>query len=131
MIDENQEETDNDEMYEHHRFVADKGQEVLRIDKFLLDRVPNTSRNKIQIAARNGNILVNGVAVKQNYKIKPLDDVSIVMPYPVREIELIAEDIPLNIHYEDDTIIVVNKPADMVVHPGYGKYSGTMVNILN
>lgn len=137
MIDENQIDNDNiedesedGEMFEHHHFVADKGQEVLRIDKFLLDRVPNTSRNKIQIAARNGNILVNGVAVKQNYKIKPLDEVSIVMPYPVREIELIAQDIPLNIHYEDDTIIVVNKPADMVVHPGYGNYSGTMVNAL-
>lgn len=135
MIDENQidnieDESEDGEMFEHHHFVADKGQEVLRIDKFLLDRVPNTSHNKIQIAARNGNILVNGVAVKQNYKIKPLDDVSIVMPYPVREIELIAQDIPLNIHYEDDTIIVVNKPADMVVHPGYGNYSGTMVNAL-
>ena len=130
MIDENQEETDNDEMYEHHRFVADKGQEVLRIDKFLLDRVPNTSRNKIQVAAKNGNILVNGQVVKQNYKVKPLDEISIVMPYPVREIELIPEDIPLDIHYEDDTVIVVNKPANMVVHPGYGNYSGTLVNAL-
>lgn len=130
MIDENQEETDNDEMYEHHRFVADKGQEVLRIDKFLLDRVPNTSRNKIQVAAKNGNILVNGQVVKQNYKVKPLDEISIVMPYPVREIELIPEDIPLDIHYEDDTVVVVNKPANMVVHPGYGNYSGTLVNAL-
>lgn len=127
---EDREETDNDEMFEHHKFIADKGQEVLRIDKFLLDRVPNTSRNKIQVAAKNGNILVNGQAVKQNYKVKPLDEISIVMPYPIREIELIPEDIPLEIHYEDDTVIVVNKPANMVVHPGYGNYTGTLVNAL-
>lgn len=125
---DNIEETDNEELYEHHKFIADKGQEVLRIDKFLLDRLANTSRNKIQIAAKNGNILVNGIAVKQNYKIKPEDEVSIVMPYPVREIELIPENIPLDIHYEDDTVIVINKQANMVVHPGYGNYSGTLVN---
>lgn len=132
MKEENQndsiEETENDELYEHHKFIADKGQEVLRIDKFLMDRLANTSRNKIQNAAKNGTILVNGVAVKQNYKVKPEDEVSIVMPYPVREIELIPEDIPLDIHYEDDTVIVINKQADMVVHPGYGNYSGTLVN---
>jgi len=121
---------ENEELYEHHKFLADKGQEVLRIDKFLLDRLANTSRNKIQNAAKNGNVLVNGEAVKQNYKIKPDDEVSIVMPYPVREIELIPEDIPLDIHYEDDTVIVVNKPPNMVVHPGYGNYSGTLVNAL-
>ena len=125
---DNIDETENDELYEHHKFIADKGQEVLRIDKFLMDRLANTSRNKIQNAAKNGTILVNGVAVKQNYKIKPEDEVSIVMPYPVREIELIPEDIPLDIHYEDDTVIVINKQADMVVHPGYGNYSGTLVN---
>ncbi|RFC53486.1 RluA family pseudouridine synthase [Brumimicrobium aurantiacum] len=127
---ENIEETQNEELYEHHKFIADKGQEVLRVDKFLMDRLANTSRNKIQNAAKNGNILVNNKAVKQNYKIKPEDEVSIVMPYPVREIELIPEDIPLDIHYEDDTVIVVNKPANMVVHPGYGNYSGTLVNAL-
>lgn len=124
------EEDDSEEMYEHYKFLADKGQEVLRIDKFLMDRLPNTSRNKIQIAAKNGNILVNKKVVKQNYKVKPEDEVSIVLPYPVREIELIPENIPLNIHYEDDTVIVVNKPANMVVHPGYGNYSGTLVNAL-
>ncbi|HLW29910.1 MAG TPA: RluA family pseudouridine synthase [Brumimicrobium sp.] len=127
---ENIEENENEELYEHHKFTADRGQEVLRIDKFLIDRLANTSRNKIQIAAKNGNILVNGEAVKQNYKIKPNDEVSIVLPYPVREIELIPENIPLEIHYEDDTVIVVNKPANMVVHPGYGNYSGTLVNAL-
>ena len=127
---DNIEENENEELYEHHKFTADKGQEVLRIDKFLIDRIANTSRNKIQIAAKNGNILVNGQAVKQNYKVKPEDEVSIVMPYPVREIELIPENIPLDIHYEDDTVIVVNKPPNMVVHPGYGNYSGTLVNAL-
>lgn len=134
MKEENQNEdidnSENDELYEHHKFIADKGQEVLRIDKFLLDRLANTSRNKIQNAAKNGNVLVNGETVKQNYKIKPEDEVSIVLPYPVRETELIPEDIPLDIHYEDDTVIVVNKPANMVVHPGYGNYSGTLVNAL-
>lgn len=125
---DNIEESENEELYEHHKFLADKGQEVLRIDRFLMDRLANTSRNKIQTAAKNGNILVNGEAVKQNYKVKPEDEISIVMPYPVREIELIPENIPLDIHYEDDTVIVVNKPPNMVVHPGYGNYSGTLVN---
>lgn len=124
-IDESQ---DLEELYEHHKVVADKGQEVLRVDKFLIDRIPNTTRNKIQNAAKNGNIHVNGHAVKQNYKVKPGDEVSIVMPYPVRQLELIPENIPLNIHYEDDTVIVVNKPSNMVVHPGYGNYTGTLVN---
>ncbi len=129
-IDEIDDESGSEELYEHYRLKADPGQEVLRIDKFLMDRIPNTSRNKIQIAAKNGNILVNSLPVKQNYKIKPGDEVSIVLPYPVREIELIPEDIPLEIVYEDDQLIVVNKPADMVVHPGYGNYTGTLVNAL-
>lgn len=120
----------SEDMYEHYRFVADPGQEVLRIDKFLMDRLPNTSRNKIQLAAKSGNILVNDQKVKQNYKIKPGDRVSIVLPYPIREIELIPEDIPLDIAYEDDHLIVVNKPSNMVVHPGYGNYTGTLVNAL-
>lgn len=119
-----------EELYEHYRFKADPGQEIIRIDKFLLDRIPNTSRNKIQIAAKNGNILVNGKVVKQNYKVKPGDDVSMVLPYPVREIELIPQDIPLDIAYEDEELIVVNKPANMVVHPGYGNYRDTLVNAL-
>lgn len=126
----NTEEDDNEELYEHHRFTADRGQEVLRVDKYLMDRIPNTTRNKIQSAAKNGSILVNKKPVKQNYKVKPLDEVSIVMPYPIRQIELIPQDIPLDIHYEDDTLLVVNKPANMVVHPGYGNYSGTLVNAL-
>lgn len=120
----------DEELFEHHKFVADPGQEVLRIDKFLLDRVPNTSRNKIQIAAKNGNIHVNQKAVKQNYKVKPNDVISIVMPYPIREIELIPEDIPIEIVYEDSDLLVVNKTSNMVVHPGYGNYTGTLVNAL-
>ncbi|HIP31459.1 MAG TPA: RluA family pseudouridine synthase [Crocinitomicaceae bacterium] len=123
-------ESSSEEMFEHYKFIADPGQEVLRIDKFLLDRMPNTSRNKIQIAAKNGNIVVNGDKVKQNYKIKPNDEVSIVLPYPVRELELIPQDIPIVIAYEDEELIVVNKEANMVVHPGYGNYTGTLVNAL-
>ncbi len=119
-----------EELFEHYRFKADPGQEMVRIDKYLIDRLPNTSRNKVQFAAKNGNVLVNSKTVKPNYKVKPLDEVSIVMPYPVREIELIPQDIPLDIIYEDDQLIVLNKPANMVVHPGYGNYSGTLVNAL-
>ncbi|SFT88230.1 ribosomal large subunit pseudouridine synthase D [Lishizhenia tianjinensis] len=122
--------SESEELFEHHKVVADKGQEVLRVDKFLLDRLPNTTRNKIQTAAKNGNIHANGKAVKQNYKVKPDDVITVEFPYPVREIELIPEDIPLEIHYEDDTLLVVNKPAEMVVHPGYGNYTGTLVNAL-
>ena len=118
----------SEEMFEHYRFDADPGQEIVRIDKFLIDRIPNTSRSKIQIAAKNGNILVNSLKVKQNYKVKPLDKISIVLPYPVRELELIPEDIPLDIVFEDDEVLVVNKPSNMVVHPGYGNYTGTLVN---
>jgi 23S rRNA pseudouridine1911/1915/1917 synthase len=123
-------ENDEEELFEHFRFKSDPGQEIIRIDKFLLDRLPGTSRNKIQVAAKNGNILVGGKAVKQNYKIKPHDEVSVVFPYPVREIELIAQDIPLEIAYEDASLVIVNKPSNMVVHPGYGNYTGTMVNAL-
>ena len=125
-----EEEGGGDELFEHFKFIADKGQEVVRIDKFLLDRMPNTSRNKIQNAAKNGNVLVNDKVVKQNYNIKPKDVVSIVLPYPIREIELIPQDIPLDITYEDSDLIVINKPSDMVVHPGYGNYTGTLVNAL-
>jgi len=121
---------DSEELFEHHSFTADKGQEPLRIDKFLIDRVPNTSRNRLQIAAKNGNILVNNLPVKSNYKVRPNDNISIVLPYPVREIELIPEDIPLEILYEDDEVLVLNKQAGMVVHPGYGNYTGTLVNAL-
>ncbi|GAB5538731.1 MAG: RluA family pseudouridine synthase [Salibacteraceae bacterium] len=121
---------DEDALYEHFKIIADEGQTVTRIDKFLFDRLPNASRNKIAIAARNGNVLVNGEEVKPNYKIKPLDEVSIVFPHPKRELELIPQDIPLNILYEDDHIMVINKPTNMVVHPGHGNFDGTLVNAL-
>lgn len=123
-------EGDEEELYEHYKFVADPGQEVIRIDKFLIDRLPNTSRNKIQIAAKNGNVFVNAQRVKQNYKVKPGDAVALVLPYPVRGLKLIPQDIPLNIVFEDDQLIIVNKPANMVVHPGYGNYKDTLVNAL-
>lgn len=119
-----------EELFEHHKVLAAPGQEILRVDKFLLQRIPNTSRNKLQMAAKNGNVIVDGKKVKQNYKVKPGDEVSIVLPYPVREIELIPEDIPLDVVYEDDVLMVVNKQPGLVVHPGYGNYTGTLVNAL-
>ena len=130
MSDNIQEQEQNEELFEHHRIEADPGQQPLRIDKFLHDRIANSTRNKIQTAAKNGNILVNDKAVKANYKVKAHDVISIVMPYPVREIELIAEDIPINIVYEDEDMVMVNKTPNMVVHPGYGNYKGTLVNAM-
>lgn len=121
---------DGRELYEHFRFVADKGQQLLRVDKFLVDRMEKTSRNRIQQAADADCILVNGKAVKSSYKVKPGDVVSIVMDRPRYELEIIPEDIPLDIVYEDDWVLVVNKPAGLVVHPGHGNYSGTLVNAL-
>lgn len=119
-----------DGLYEHFRFVADKGQTLLRVDKFLTERMQRASRNRIQQAADAGCILVNGRPVKSNYRVKPLDVISIVMDRPRYENEIVAEDIPLDIVYEDDTVLVVNKPAGMVVHPGHGNYTGTLVNAL-
>ena len=113
-----------EELFEHHRVVADKGQEPLRVDKFLLNRLEGTSRNKIQQAAIDGYIHVNDKAVKSNYKVKPHDVVTVMFKNPPREIELIPQDIPLDIIYEDDDIVILNKEAGMVVHPGYGNYSG-------
>ena len=107
-------------MYEHFRFVADKGQSLLRVDKFLVDRIMGATRNRIQLAVEAGCVLVNGKPVKSNYRVKPLDVVSIVMDRPKRELEIIPEDIPLDIVYEDDDLLVVNKPAGLVVHPGFG-----------
>ena len=118
------------EFFEHFRFTADKGQELLRVDKFLVLRMQNASRTRIRQAADAGCILVNGSPVKANYRVKPLDTVQIVMDRPRYENEIIAEDIPLDIVYEDDTVLVVNKPAGLVVHPGHGNYTGTLVNAL-
>lgn len=121
-------EDSSEELYEHHNFVVDPGQELLRIDKFLVDRVPNTSRNRLQQIANSGNLMVNGTAVKSNYKVRPGDEISIVLPFPIRELKLVPEDIPIEIAYEDDDLVVVNKPANMVVHPGHGNYTGTLLN---
>jgi 23S rRNA pseudouridine1911/1915/1917 synthase len=121
---------ENSELFEHHRFVADKGQSSLRIDKFLTHKIENISRTKIQAAAQAGCILVNDAAVKPNYKVKPEDVISVVLPHPPHELEIIPEDIPLNIVYEDEDLIVINKEAGLVVHPGHGNYTGTLVNAL-
>jgi 23S rRNA pseudouridine1911/1915/1917 synthase len=121
---------DQQELFEHHRFKADPGQSLLRIDKFITTRLENTSRTRVQNAATAGNILVNNIPVKPNYKVKPGDLIQVVLPTPPREIELIPENIPINIIYEDEDLIVVNKEAGMVVHPAYGNYTGTLVNAL-
>ena len=121
---------EGNELYEHFRFVVDKGQALLRIDKYLMNMVESASRNKIQNAAKAGNILVNNKPVKPNYKVKPDDIISIVLAYPPKEIEIIPQDIPLNILYEDEDILIVNKEAGMVVHPGYGNWDGTLANAL-
>lgn len=117
-------------LYEHFSISADKGQSPLRLDKFLTIHMEKCSRNRIQAAADGGNILVNGKAAKSSYKVKPLDRISIVMPYPRLQVELRPENIPLEIPYEDDDLLLVNKPAGLVVHPGVGNYSGTLVNAL-
>jgi 23S rRNA pseudouridine1911/1915/1917 synthase len=119
-----------EELYEHHRIVVDKGQQVMRIDKYLVNRLENTSRSKIQGAAEAGNILVNEQAVKSNYKIKPEEVISIVLPHPPRDTEILPEDIPLNVVFEDEHILVINKNAGLVVHPGVGNYTGTLINAL-
>lgn len=123
-------ESGGQELWEHYRFVAEKGQTLLRVDKFLVCHIDKTSRNRIQQAAEAGCILVNGKPVKSNYRVKPFDVVSLVMDRPKYELEIIPEDIPLDIVYEDADLLVVNKPAGLVVHPGHGNYSGTLVNAL-
>ena len=120
----------NNSLFEHFSFQVDKGQTPLRIDKYLMNFVENATRTKIQAAAKNGSIKVNGVVVKSNYKVKPLDDIRVLFEYPPKENLLVAENIDLEIIYEDDDLVVVNKPAGMVVHPGHGNYSGTLINAL-
>ncbi|MEP0212808.1 MAG: RluA family pseudouridine synthase [Cellulophaga sp.] len=119
-----------DELYEHHKVVASKGQEPLRIDKFLMNFIENATRSQIQKAAKDGHIWVNNVVVKQNYKVKANDDIRVMFTHPPYEFLLQAEDIPIDVVYEDDVLMVVNKPAGMVVHPGHGNYSGTLINAL-
>ena len=122
--------SEHQELFEHYRFKVDPGQSLLRIDKYLSSRIENTSRTRIRDAAIAGNIIVNNIPVKPSYRVKPDDIVQIVLPNPPREIDLIPQDIPLNIIFEDDDVIVVNKEPGMVVHPAYGNYTGTLVNSL-
>jgi 23S rRNA pseudouridine1911/1915/1917 synthase len=121
-------EPDEQDLYEHLRIVVDKGQSLLRMDKFLMHRIENASRNRIQNAIELGNVLVNDKQAKSSYKVKPLDVISVVLPHPPRDTEVYPEDIPLNIAYEDNDVLVVNKPAGLVVHPGFNNYTGTLVN---
>ncbi len=119
-----------DELFEHFRFEVPKGQLLLRIDKFLMNLIPNATRNKIQNAATNGDIYVNNVPVKSNYKVKPLDLVTIMLAHPPFENRIDPENIPLDIVYEDEALLLINKEPGMVVHPGHGNYTGTLVNAL-
>lgn len=120
----------DEELFEHFAITVDRGQSLLRIDKFLTSRMEGVSRARIQSAADNGYVMVGGVAVKSSYRIKPLDEIRIMMPYERRELEIVPQDIALNVIYEDDELLVVNKEAGMVVHPGHGNYDGTLVNAL-
>ncbi len=120
----------DESLYEHYSFTADSGQQALRVDKFLMNRIENATRNKIQQAAKDGSVRVNDVVVKSNYKVKGGDEVKVLFTHPPYENLLVGEDIPLDIVYEDDALVVVNKTAGMVVHPGHGNYNGTLLNAL-
>ncbi len=127
---EHDEDLDQDELHEHHHFTAGPSQKPLRVDKFLMNFIENSTRSKIQAAIKNGSVRANEEIVKANYKVKPGDDIRVLLDHPKPEHLLVAENIPLDIIYEDDTLVVVNKPAGMVVHPGHGNYSGTLINAL-
>lgn len=130
MVDLDVQKEENDELYVHHRFIAEKGQKPLRVDKFLFNFLQDTSRNRIQKAADAGTILVNGTAVKSNYKVKPGDAVEVVLAEPPREYEIVPENIPLDVIHRDEHVMVINKNPGMVCHPGHGNYSGTLVHAL-
>ncbi len=121
---------EEDELYEHHRIVVDRGQTLMRIDQYLKHHLSNVTRTKLQNAIETESVKVNEKAVKSSYKVKPFDIITVSMPHPPRETDIVAENIPLNIVYEDDEVLVLNKPAGMVVHPAYGNWSGTVVNAL-
>ncbi|MDJ1468762.1 RluA family pseudouridine synthase [Cytophagaceae bacterium DM2B3-1] len=127
---ENNELNEDGDLYEHYRIVVDKGQSLVRIDKFLMDRIPNATRNKVQQGIEAESVKVNDKVVKSSYKIKPLDVITVSLPEPPRDTEVIPENIPLNIVYEDNELLVINKPAGMVVHPAYQNWTGTLVNAL-
>lgn len=118
----------NDEKYEHYRYVVDKGQALIRIDKYLVNCMAGVSRNRIQEACENNQVLVNDRCVKSNYRVKPLDVISIVLDYPRNEVSIVPQDIPIDVVYEDDYIMLVNKQPNLVVHPGFGNYDGTLLN---
>ncbi|MGF7217646.1 23S rRNA pseudouridine1911/1915/1917 synthase [Spirosoma lacussanchae] len=121
---------DEDELYEHHRIVVDKGQSLLRVDRFLMDRLPNASRTKIQAGIDTESVRVNDKPTKASYKIKPLDVITVSLPHPPRDTDILPENIPLTIVFEDEDLLVLNKPAGLVVHPAHGNWSGTLVNAL-
>lgn len=125
------EEAEDSDLFEHHQITVDGKQSLLRIDKFLMDRLPNVTRNKIQDAIRNAFVKVNDAPIKPNYKVRPGDNVVIALPEPPRDTDVVPEDIPLNIVFEDEHVLVVNKPAGMVVHPAYQNWTGTLVNALS
>lgn len=117
-------------LFEHYKFIIDKGQSLVRVDKFLSDRIENFSRTKIQESAEHGNLFANGNAIRSNYRIKPFDVITIELDFPKHELEIIPQEIPLDIVFEDEHLLVINKKPGMVVHPGVGNYTGTMVNAL-
>ena len=121
-------ENEEQELFENYRFVVDKGQETMRLDKYLQMRIEGVSRTKVQAAAKASCVIVNDKPAKSNYKIKPLDVISVLLPTPPREIEILPENIPFNIVYEDDDVLVIDKQAGLVVHPGYGNFTGTLLN---
>jgi 23S rRNA pseudouridine1911/1915/1917 synthase len=131
MYEEDKFDQESDELFEHHRFKVDPGQTTLRIDKFLFERIANASRSKIQGAIKLGFVQVNSETIKPNYKVRPNDEIVVSLPEPPRDNEVVPEDIPLNIVFEDEYLLVVNKPAGMVVHPAYQNWSGTLVNALS
>ena len=118
----------NEELFEHYSFSADKGQEPIRVDKFLMNRIENATRNKIQKAAKSGYIFSNNIKVKQNYKVKPGDIVKVMFHHPPHENLIVGEKMDIDVVYEDSDLMVVNKPPNQVVHPGHGNYTGTLLN---
>jgi len=130
MTDFQEPEPEDDELFEHHRIIADRKQSLVRIDKFLMDRLPNVTRTKIQAGIHEGFVKVNEKDIKPNYKVRPSDVITVSLPEPPRDTEVIPENIPLNIVYEDDHLLVINKEAGMVVHPAYQNWNGTLVNAL-
>lgn len=130
VLEDGLEDEETSQLYEHYRVVADKKQKLLRVDRFLLDHLSNTSRNRVQRAADAGFIMANGKPVKRSYKVKPDDVIQVMLNRPHYENKISPEEIPLDVVYEDEDLMVINKPAGMVVHPGFGNWNGTMLNAI-